>query len=409
VSFNAQLSFPYSGIKYRFAFGDGSQTDWLDSPRTSHLYRSPGTYLAYVDLGLKNGGRTKQVGGSLRQPIVVNQPKRPDDPVIDPKDPRDPKDPIKPDRLPGPVRLTAGPTPVQQGKTVSFDARAEATNSNVRYRFVFGDGSSGDWQTSDKVTHEYSSRGNYSASVTLGLIRNGRIRPLSSDTQRIQVTSSVPATAAELRVNPTSVSLGQSVGFIAHVTPVESDLRYRFIFGDGSSQTEWQTASETSYAYKAAGDYTAQVEIGRWTNGSVTRLATSNSRLVSVTGGSVSSVSPSPSPSGGGGSSGNGGSTTSSPGQGDGDGPGSGLPNNWWLYLLLALLLTFVAYQTYRSLLAPRTTFHATRDPGDAEVDSAAKGLEISSQVLLRPNVSDAQYLVYSDDAIVRSVRRENV
>lgn len=411
VTFNAQLSSRYPGIKYRFAFGDGSQTDWIESSATSHSYATAGTYLAYVDLGLSYAGRIKQVGGSLRQSIVVNQLKPPDGPVIDPKDPqdpRDPNDPRNPDRLPGPVRLTAGPSPVQQGKPVSFGARADGTNSNVRYRFVFGDGLSTDWQTSGKANHEYLTKGTYSARVSLGLIRDGKIKALSSDTQRIQVTSSAPTTAVEFQVNPASVSMGQTVGFSARVTPTEPDLRYRFVFGEGSSQTDWQTASGTSYSYKTAGDFTTHVEIGRWTNGRVVPLATSDNRTVSVIGGAVSSVSPSPGPSSGGGSPGDVG-TTGSPRVPGGDEPAKALPDKWWLYLLLLLLLAFLAYKAYQALLAPRTTFHANRDPGDAEVDTAAKGLEISSQVLLRPNVSDAQYLVHSDNAIVRSVRRENV
>lgn len=406
VNFNAQLSSDYPGIKYRFVFGDGSQTDWQNSARASHAYGAAGTYAAYVDLGLNGSGRIRQVGGSLRQSIVVNQPKRPDDSII-----KDPKDPKIPDRLPGPVRLTAGPTPVQQGKPVNFGARAEATNSNVRYRFVFGDGSSRAWQPSDKATHEYSSKGNYSATVSLGLIRDGKIKALSSDKQRIQVTSSLPATALDLQVAPTSVSMGQAVGFDARVTPVDRDLRYRFVFGEGPSQTEWQTGSQTWHTYNAAGVYAAHVEIGRWTNGRVLPVATSDTRVVSVTEGVISSASPKPTQSGGGGGGGSPGDSGSIasptiPREGD---AGTGLPGEWWPYWLLLIPLLFAAYKGYQALVAPRTTFHANRDPGEAEVDAAAKGLEISSQVLLRPNVSDAQYLVHSDDAIVRSVRRDNV
>jgi hypothetical protein len=299
---------------------------------------------------------------------------------------------------------------VQQGKPVNFGARAEATNSNVRYRFVFGDGSSRDWQTSDRVTHEYSSKGNYVATVSLGLIRDGKIKALSSDKQRIQVTSSAPATAVDFQVNPTAVSMGQAVGFNARVTPVETDLRYRFVFGDGPSKTDWQTGSQTSHTYNAAGVYSAHVEIGRWTNGRVTPVATSDNRVVSVTEGAISSASPKPTElgGGGGGAPGDSGTVASPTIRREGD-PGNGLPGSWWPYWLLAIPLIFAAYKAYQALVAPRTTFHVNRDPGDAEVDSAAKGLEISSQVLLRPNVSDAQYLVRSDDAIVRSVRRDNV
>ena len=60
----------------------------------------------------------------------------------------------------------------------------------------------------------------------------------------------------------------------------------------------------------------------------------------------------------------------------------------------------------------PPATIHPNRDMGNSEVDatSAAKGLSITSQVLLRPNLSGGEYQVHTDEGdIVRSVRRENV
>jgi PKD repeat protein len=332
VSFTAQLSSNYPGIKYRFAFGDGSQTGWQDSPNASHTYAARGTYLAYVDLGIGNSGGIKQVGGSLRQPIVVTDR---------PKPQPSPSPPIiPPERLS--VQLTANPTPVQTGKPVTFTARVSSPPSNIRYRFVFG---------------------------------------------------------------------------------------------DGSSPTGWQTDSQATRTYAAAGDYPAKVEIGRWNNGRVVPMATSNTKLISVTSPTVPPVSPTPSPmpSPSGGltpspqpSSSNGltpsPSATSPPGvipvgpvstpSGVVSPPTSPikLPKNWWVYLLIALLLIFVAYQIYRSLFMPRATFHPTRDTGSSEVDAGAKGLTINSQVLLRPNLSEGQYLVHTDEGdIIRSVRRENV
>jgi hypothetical protein len=76
------------------------------------------------------------------------------------------------------------------------------------------------------------------------------------------------------------------------------------------------------------------------------------------------------------------------------------------------LLLLFVGYQLYRALLVPRPSFHPNLDMGSSEVDSTAatKGLSITSQVLMRPNLSEGQYRVHTDKGnIVRSVRRENV
>lgn len=407
VRFTAQLSSSYPGLSYRFVFGDGSGTAWQESPTAIHPYENPGTYLAYVDLGLNDGGRIKQVGGSLRQSIIVNR-LTPIAPIIpDPPDPR-------PEPQPGPVKLTANPTPVTRGQPVTLDARATSTNSSVRYRFVFGDGSSSSWQNDARAMHEYAKAGNYRASVNLGLMKSGRIRTLSNDSQGIQVTDSPASSAVDFEANPRPVSFGQPVNFNARVTPAEGNLRYRFFFGDDSSPTGWQTSPQTSYRYPKTGDYSAHVEIGRWTNGRVGQIATSSPKLISVTAGAISSASPRPSqtvpnasPSGtsfSGRTSDGPATSPSSP-----ETPLAGLPDNWWLYLLIALLLIFVAYQIYQSLLAPRTTFHASRDPGSAEVEATAKGLEINSQVLLRPNISEAQYLVYSDDAIVKSVRRENV
>lgn len=326
VSFNAQLTSNYPGIKYRFNFGDGSQTDWQEAPQTSHAYAAGGTYLAYVDLGLGNRGGIKQVGGSIRQPIVVT-----DGPsVIDGR---------------GSVQLTANPTPVQIGKPVTFSGRVTSGPMNVTYRFVFG---------------------------------------------------------------------------------------------DGSSPTGWQTESQTSYIYRAAGEYPARVETALWNNGRLVPIATSNTRTISVTPQFVPAASPTPTPTPDGSGSPTptppdgtasptptppGGPTpspsaTGSPGTvigpilPDPDQPLDPLPDNWWVYLLILLLLLFVGYQLYRSLFVPRASFHPNLDMGSAEVDATAttKGLSITSQVLMRPNLSEGQYVVQTDEGnIVRSVRRENV
>ena len=323
VSFTAQLASNYPGIKYRFTFGDGSQTDWQDAPYASHPYAPGGTYLAYVDLGLGIRGAIRQVGGSIRQPIVVTDFQKPTP---------DPSPSISDDRAS--VQLTANPTPVQIGSPVVFSGRVTSGPANVRYRFFFG---------------------------------------------------------------------------------------------DGSPSTGWQTDSQASHTYTAAGDYPARVEIGRWSNGRVTPTATSNTKVISVTSQIVPSASPTPTPDG------PPGSPTPTPPGGPTPLPGATgspdviagpvspdhkippldtVPNNWWVYLLILLLLGFVGYQLYRSVLVPRASFHPNLDMGSSEVDATAttKGLSITSQVLMRPNLSEGQYVVQTDEGnIVRSVRRENV
>ena len=323
VSFTAQLSSRYPGIKYRFTFGDGSQTDWQDSSTASHPYASGGPYLAYVDLGLGNRGGIKQVGGSIRQPIVVTDFQK--------------------------------PTPDPSPSTV--DDRA----------------------------------------------------------------------SVQLTANPTPVRIGNPVTFSARVTSGPANVRYRFFFGDGSPATGWQTDSQASHTYGAAGDYPARVEIGRWNNGRVTSTATSNTRMISVTSQIIPQASPTPTPDGPSGSptpTPPGGPTPFPSATGSPDvivgpvSPDHKIPpldtvsNNWWVYLLILLLLGFTGYQLYRAVFVPRATFHPNLDMGSSEVDTAAatKGLSITSQVLMRPNLSEGQYVVHTDEGnIVRSVRRENV
>jgi hypothetical protein len=319
VSFNAQLSFNYPGIKYRFVFGDGLQTDWQEASGTSHTYAAGGTYFAYVDLGLGNRGGLKQVGGSLRQPIVVaNRP--PPQPLPSPI--------IPPDRLS--VQLTANPTAVQIEKLVTFTARFNLPASQIRYRFGFGDGSSTGWQTDSQATHAYAAPGDYPAKVEIGRWNNGQVvSTATSNTKMISVTSIIPS---------------------ASPTPTPPD-------GPPASSTPTPPGGPTPLP-----------------------SATSSPNVV------VGPVSPDP--------------------------PLYTLPDNWWVYLLILLLLLFVGYQLYRSLFVPRASFHPNLDMGSAEVDATAttKGLTITSQVLMRPNLSEGQYLVHTDEGnIVRSVRRENV
>jgi hypothetical protein len=332
VNFNAQLASSYPGIKYRFSFGDGAQTDWQDSAATSHMYAARGNYLSYVDLGLGNGLGIRQVGGSPRQAIVVR------DRTLPPPTPT-PTPYVEGDRSLGNVQLLANPTSIQSGGAVTFSARLELPRPNVRYRFSFGDGSTTAWQSDATSAHTYAVAGDYRATVEAGRWINGRlVASVTSNTRMIRVTSIIPA--------PTP-------------TPTPTD--------------------GTNAPTPTPGPQTSPTQPG----------------------------GPTPSPS-----------TTGSPGINvgpvlpDDSDPRGPLPNNWWVYLLIILLLIYVGYQTYRSLFIPRASFHPNRDIGTSEVDatSATKGLSITSQVLLRPNVSEGEYVVDTDEGnIVRSVRRENV
>jgi hypothetical protein len=184
VTFTAQLSHGYPNIRYRFVFGDGNQTQWMDAPQTTHAYKPAGRYLAYVDIAAMNGGGVKPLGGSVRQPIEV----------------------ISPPLRPIAVTLSADPRSVEVNQPATFLARVDPSEPNIRYRFDFGDRSGSTvWQVSPQTTHLYSVRGTFPARVDVQVV-NSRSGP--------QTTSSSPLSIEVKPATPTpspSPALSRSI------------------------------------------------------------------------------------------------------------------------------------------------------------------------------------------------------
>src|SRR6476646_4609554 len=53
------------------------------------------------------------------------------------------------------VKLSASPTSVEVNRLVSFSAQLSHRYQNLKYRFVFGDGSGTGWQDEARATHSY--------------------------------------------------------------------------------------------------------------------------------------------------------------------------------------------------------------------------------------------------------------
>ena len=432
VVFSAQLSENYQNIRYRFVFADGSQTNWQDSPQTKHEYAAPKTYLAYVDIGKPVGGSVRRIGGSARKAIDVTQAVTP--PKVS-------------------VNLTAKPVKVEERQIVSFTARVTSNTTNVRYRFVFGDKTPAtEWQVNAQTRHRYLAAGNYSARVDVRVVNNrSAVQSVSSSTPLLIEVRATAQPVVSLGANPTSVVETLPVFFRAKIDSPNSNIRYRFNFGDGSRPTAWTGKAIETHAYSRAGNYAPYVEIGRATTGPINAIA-SSSRQVTVTGflppGNVTATpspsssssmsspiqspsgtvppspsldksSPSPgiatptpdrsSPSAGPNMSNTGGTTASTGGPSPGQTP-DGLPspsNNWWIYLLIALAL-FAGYHTWKWLTAPRPTFHPRLDPGVSQV-GAEKPLSIDFQLQLNPDIAAGEYgLETNESSFIRSERKSD-
>jgi PKD repeat protein len=184
VTFTAQPSHGYPNIRYRFAFGDGNETQWQDTPQTTHAYKFAGRYLAFVDIGAVSPGNIKPLGGSVRQPIEVISP--PVRPIV--------------------VTLSANPRSVVVKQPATFVARVNSSEPNIRYRFHFGDRSASTaWQLSPQTTHVYSVRGTYPARVDVQVI-NSRSAPqtASSNPLSIEVKAAAPKATPSTRARGTS-------------------------------------------------------------------------------------------------------------------------------------------------------------------------------------------------------------
>ncbi len=328
VDFTAQLSHGYPNIQYRFVFADGSQTDWQDAPRTSHAYAAPKTYLAYVDIGEGSSRFAKRIGGSQRQPIQVIAPQ-----IVR-------------------VELLAKPASVKTEDTVRFNAQTNSRDPKTKYRFAFGDGAITRWQDSSETNHKYAVAGDYFASVDVGLPAGQGIRTLA--------TSKPARIGVAARPNPKpSPSPGPSPKPSAYPSPSPSPK------ASASPLPSPSPAPSASASPNASPSATATSSPTPNGNSSPDRGQT-NSASPGTT--PSSSVSPTP--------------TLGGP---------FGAPDNWWKYLLLALLVIFLAYKAVSYFLFPRPKFIPHVDPGDSLV-GADQPLSIDLQMALDPNVTGGQY-----------------
>ena len=82
--------------------------------------------------------------------------------------------------------------------------------------------------------------------------------------------------------------------------------------------------------------------------------------------------------------------------------------DNWWKYLLLALIL-LVGYQGWKYFYAPRPTLVPNVDPGESQLGREGGPLAINFQMELNPNVNDGQVTVNTDGgSLIKSERKSD-
>jgi hypothetical protein len=451
VDFAAQLSRPYPNIRYNFVFGDKNQTDWQGKPGTTHAYKVAGRYLAYVDIGVVSRGGVEPLGGSVRQPIEVVSP---------------PPQPVSVTLTASPI-----PVAEKQLATFIARVDSNLPNISYRFDFGDRSGSTV-WQASPQTTHKYSTAGNYPATVEIRVLRSSQSGRQTATSNRVlmEVTAIKPEPKAsvDLTVIPQSALAGLPVFFRATTASANSNTRYRFHFGDGSSG-DWRAQPTDTHIY-SPGTYLAFVEIGSAGNQPIAAIATSGKKRVrmapfilpppatptppkdrptpqpstsprpsppipsptrtsptpgpsqspigtaSPTGSPSPSVpvtpSPTPEPSSSRGEeigpTSSPSPTTSPAGTPTPNPTPDGGSNNWWKYLLAALIL-FAGYQGWKYFYAPRPTLVPNLDPGNSDLGSESGPLGINFQMELNRNVTDGQVAVNTDGgSLIKSERKSD-
>ena len=231
IMFDASGSIDSDGqvISYLWEFGDGAASG---QAMTSYAYDSPGTYTVTLTV-TDDQNATDTITGE----VVILEANMP--PVASGR--------ISPDPL---------TTPLFVGQTIAFDASAseDPDGQIVSYLWDFGDGS-----TSLEViaTHEYSSPGEYT--VTLTVTDNTGASAAAAGTLFIaEIGGNLPPMASGF-VSSFQVTVGETVTFDASASqdPDGEIISYLWEFGDGQSSSE----VIATHQYTTPGIYTAVLTV----------------------------------------------------------------------------------------------------------------------------------------------------
>ena len=228
VTFTLSPAGVVSNQKYTVTlqFGDGTQTQ-THATQVIHRYHAPGNYRYSISVTSSDKGR--------------------------PASSRNPR-----------VSLLATPAAVSTNQTVTFSAQLSEDYPNIKYRFVFADGTETNWQDSPQTKHEYAVPKTYLAYVDIGEGMQGSVKRVGGSVRKaIEVTEAraLSKVTVNLTAKPVKVEERQVVSFTAMVASNNTNVKYRFVFGDKTPATGWQGSPQTKHKYLAAGNYSARVEV----------------------------------------------------------------------------------------------------------------------------------------------------
>lgn len=334
------------------------------------------------------------------------------------------------------VKVTVDRNRVPVGSEVVFALSPARVVADSRYRVTlfFGDGQRQVVRQA-KVSHVYLQAGTYTYSVLVEAEKQSTPTPV------------LPVPNVKLSVSPIAVEVNRLVNFSARLSRRYPNLKYRFVFGDGSD-TGWQDEPKATHSYRATNTFKAYVDIGTLSNGSINQAGGSERESIEVTeppGSLTASATPRANTNNGTNSNGkanvtgntnsnslanthsnlnananrnanargnsnsqlNSNANASPTASQNPPGGGNAASTDWWKYLIIVAIILFAGYQAFSYFFAPRPTFVPHFDPGESKVGDG-KPLSIGLQIDVDPNIRNGDVRVDTQGSnLIKSKRTE--
>jgi parallel beta-helix repeat protein len=219
---------------YAFDFGDGTNTGQQAAATANHTYTSAGTYTVVVTV-TDTAGLTSTASDKVFVAVSDSPPA---------------------------ASLTVTPTSGAAPLTVNADGSGSTDTDSTpiaTYKFNFGDGTVVGPQSAPTASHQYTTAGSYTVTLTV----TDTAGNAGTTTASVTVSSANQPPVAALIVTPNSgpaplpVTADASGSSDPEGSPIAS---YRFNFGDGVVVGP-QAGATATHTYSAAGSYTVTVTV----------------------------------------------------------------------------------------------------------------------------------------------------
>ncbi|MFA5771162.1 MAG: PKD domain-containing protein [Thermoplasmata archaeon] len=228
-SYDNDTSTPNNPLQYKWAFGDGSSTDWASSPTAQHTYVTKGTY--NVVLTVKDDA---DATATDTMTLKATSP---------------------PAAVPGPSQT------VKTNEVVYFNGTGTDSDGSIaKYLWDFDGDGTYDWEstTTGKTTHTYQHKGAYDAAFkTIDDMGAETITKVKINIENTLPVPIVKITKSNVTYPGDTVRFDASSSYDTDTHTQQNPISFKWIFGDGATSTD----AATNHIYQDNGIYNLTLQI----------------------------------------------------------------------------------------------------------------------------------------------------